>query len=256
MMRSTSLKPDDAIALFVKEILVFEDETNRPTALPFFADGYPGMLFQDTPNGLVVQPHNKQMPLLFLYGQTLHPIELQLQGRYQLIVFQLYPFILKSFFDVSAIDVNDNCHDLKVLEQTVPLIGKLQQTQNLQTRIELLGGLLLELFNQKQQELDLPIKKAIQLIIDHNGLLPIGQVCEKTHLAQRTFERRFLAATGLSAKHFSKIIQFQQSLGQLTSNEYGRLTDIVYRNGFADQSHFIRVFKAFTGKTPKDFIKT
>jgi len=51
------------------------------------------------------------------------------------------------------------------------------------------------------------------------------------------------------------IIQFQNSLTQLTIKDYTILTDVVYNNGYADQSHFIRVFKSFTGKTPKNFAK-
>jgi AraC-like DNA-binding protein len=30
---------------------------------------------------------------------------------------------------------------------------------------------------------------------------------------------------------------------------------VVYQNGYADQSHFIRVFKSFTGKTPGQFTR-
>jgi AraC-like DNA-binding protein len=66
-------------------------------------------------------------------------------------------------------------------------------------------------------------------------------------------ERRFLSETGLSPKQFAKIIQFQNSLTQLSVKDYTSLTDVVYQNGFSDQSHFIKVFKAFTGKTPKAF---
>jgi len=58
---------------------------------------------------------------------------------------------------------------------------------------------------------------------------------------------------GVTAKQFAKIIQFQQSLEQITVKDYSKLTDIVYANGFADHSHFIKVFKAFTGKTPLAF---
>ena len=60
-----------------------------------------------------------------------------------------------------------------------------------------------------------------------------------------------VTSTYLAPKHFSKIIQFQVSLNQLQANDYSKLSDIVYDNGFADQSHFIRVIKAYTGKTPK-----
>ena len=75
-----------------------ENDSSKNTTLPFFADGYPGLLFQDTENGLIVHPYDKQMSSLFVYGQTINPVELKIQGKYKLIVFQFYPFILRGFF--------------------------------------------------------------------------------------------------------------------------------------------------------------
>ncbi|MEJ7767379.1 MAG: DUF6597 domain-containing transcriptional factor [Chitinophagaceae bacterium] len=68
------------------------------TRLPFFVDGYPGLMFQQTDNGLHVKPDNKLIPALFLYGQTIRSIPLEIEGAYQIIIFQLYPFVLKSLF--------------------------------------------------------------------------------------------------------------------------------------------------------------
>lgn len=99
------------------------------------------------------------------------------------------------------------------------------------------------------------IREAIVEIMTTKGQKNIQAIADKQNLNLRTFERRFLKETGLSPKQFAKIIQFNASLEQLSIKDYTKLTDIVYENGFADQSHFIRVFKAFTGKTPKNFGK-
>jgi hypothetical protein len=94
-MNYPNIVPDQSIALFVTNILVIEGaEPNQKTILPFFADGYPGLMFQVTENGLFVNPHKKLMPDFFIYGQTIAPIELEMVGTYQLIVFQLYHFVL------------------------------------------------------------------------------------------------------------------------------------------------------------------
>ena len=253
-MNFKTVNPDKSISLFVKNILVFEEtQTNQNTVLPFFADGYPGLMFQDTENGLLVSPHNKQMPLLFLYGQTIKPIELLIDGTYKLIVFQLYPFVLKSFFNVTAKDINDGCYDLQPLENGNKIIQQLTQNSKLEKRIEILSSLLLDIFQTKRGTLDLQIRRAIQTIIDNKGQISIKEICEKVHITERTFERRFVKEVGISAKQFSTIIQFQLSLQQLTIKDFTKLTDIVYSNGYADQSHFIKVFKAFTGKMPKAF---
>jgi AraC-like DNA-binding protein len=253
-MNFKTINPDKSISLFVKNILVYEEtQTDQKTVLPFFADGYPGLMFQETENGLLVSPHNKQMPLLFLYGQTIKPIELLIEGKYKLIVFQLYPFVLKNFFNVTAKDVNDSCYDLQQLENGNNVIQLLSQKSKLENRIEILTALLFDIFKAKRKTLDFQIRQAIQTIIDNKGQITIKEICNSIHITERTFERRFLKEVGISAKQFSTIIQFQLSLQQLTLKDFTKLTDIVYNNGYADQSHFIKVFKAFTGKTPKAF---
>jgi AraC-like DNA-binding protein len=244
--------PDKSISLFVKNIMVFEEaDIKQKTILPFFADGYPGLIFQETSNGLLVRPQNKVMPVMFLYGQTINPIELVMTGSYKLIVFQLYPFVLKSFFNVIPQELNDNCYNLEQLHKNT--IAQIKQIKNHTKRIEIITSFLHSIFQEKQKELDFTISKAIQKIITKKGQLLIGDLCKELHLTERTFERRFINAVGVTAKQFSKIIQFHQSLEQLTVKDFTKLTDIVYANGFADQSHFIKVFKAFTGKTPLAF---
>lgn len=251
-MQSHSIPVDESIALFVKDILVFEETDITPvTSLPFYADGYPGLLFHQTKNGLVVNPHDKDMPLLFLYGQTIKPIELVMEGPYRLIIFQLYPFVLRSFFNINPIEINDNCHDLTDIGKE--LLQKLEEGNKLSSQTDTITSFLFNLFITKKETLDSQIKQAIEAIVNSKGQIVINTLYEKLGITERTFERRFLKEVGLLPKQFSKIIQFQSSFEQLTLKDYCNLSDIVYNNGFADQSHFIRVFKAYTGKTPKHF---
>jgi AraC-like DNA-binding protein len=237
-MNFKTVNPDKSISLFVKNILVFEEtQTNQKTLLPFFADGYPGLMFQETQNGLFVRPHNKEMPLLFLYG----------------IIFQLYPFVLKSFFNVTAKDINDGCYDLEQSENGSSTINQLLQQTKPEKRIDILTAFLFNIFQAKKETLDFQIRQSIQVIIENKGQIPILKICRKINSTERTFERRFLKETGISPKQFSNMIRFQRSLEQITLKDFTKLTDVVYSNGYADQSHFIKVFKAFTGKTPKAF---
>jgi AraC-like DNA-binding protein len=252
-MDFTSLAPDESISLIVKNIMVFDKpEGNDQTVLPFFADGYPGLMYQQTENGLYVKPHNKKMPELFFYGQTIHPIELQIEGPYRLIVFQLYPFVLKSLFKLNAKDLNDDCYDLTRLKSfdVPPLITQLTKAATLQKTIDRIASFLFSAFESSKELFDYKIQQAIEMIIEANGQLPVKALREKIKISERTFERRFITQVGLSPRQFSKIIQFQVSLNQLQTSDYAKLSDIVYDNGFADQSHFIRVIKAYTGKTP------
>jgi len=255
-MNFQNIVPDKSISLFVKNILVFEEtDHNQKTILPFFADGYPGLMFQETEYGLFVNPHKKLMPDFFIYGQTIIPIELEIIGTYKLIVFQLYPFVLKSFFNVNPKNINDNCFDLHQLndEEIEIFIKKVKTDNDFSKKIEYLSVFLFQLFQTKKQTLDFKVKQVIEFILKYKGQETIGKLASELKINERTLERRFLNEVGLSPKQFSKIIQFQHSLEKLILKDSKTLTDIVYENGFADQSHFIKVFKAFTGKTPKSF---
>lgn len=254
-MNFRSIIPDQSIALFVRNIWVYEGDGKTHTSLPFFADGYTGLMFQQSENGLTVNPHNKKMPEIFLYGQTIKPITIEIGGSYQIIIFQFYPFVLKAFWEIIPESINDSCYYLNnTLEKSIEeLTDELILAATIDDKITILSDLLLMYFERRKISLDFSVREAIQDIIDCKGLVSIKGLAEKQKLNIRTFERRFLKETGLPAKQFAKIIQFQSSLEQLTAKDYKKLTDIVYENGFSDQSHFIRVFKAFTGETPKSF---
>ncbi len=113
------------------------------------------------------------MPPLFLYGQTIKPIELHMHGSYRLIVFQLYPFVLKSFFNVKAADINDNCYDLQQSDHISQIIQPLLKNAGFENRIKIISKVLLDIFNNKKAELDFMVRDAIQFILDRNTQVSI-----------------------------------------------------------------------------------
>ncbi len=250
------IPPNDKVALLVKEIMVFENSAAvTKTVLPFYADGLPGLIFHITPDGQWVQPHNKQMPASYLHGLTINPLELHMDGQYKIIAFQLYPFVISGFFNLNPKDINDGCFDLSTLDNWNKIIHQLNESSAVDDQIYLIQEFLYNEFLIKKEKIDVAVREAIHCIFRSDAQLSVQELADKVHLTLRTFQRRFLAEVGVAPKEFIQMIKFQLSLGQLTVKEYNKLTDIVYRNGFADQSHFIRVFKSFTGKTPKHFVK-
>ncbi|NKG29897.1 AraC family transcriptional regulator [Erwinia rhapontici] len=60
--------------------------------------------------------------------------------------------------------------------------------------------------------------------------------------------REFRAATGMTPHAYQLNVRINQARRWLQSGH--EITEITYRLGFADQSHFQRVFKAYAGVTP------
>jgi len=253
-MQNISVNPADPIHLFVRQIWVFEEnDPDAQATLPFFADGHPGLIHQAIGNKLCVQPQNKQMPVTFLYGQTLHPVTLHLTGAYKLIVLQLYPFVLHRLFGLDARALNNDCFDVLTVPSWQQSADRLALHPDTEFALETFGSFLYSLFLDCNQKRDAQVGEALKLILENNARITVSAICNRLHMTERTFERRFAKEVGISPKDFIQITRFQQSLEQLSNKTYDRFTDIVYANGFADQSHFIRVFKAFTGQTPSRF---
>jgi AraC-like DNA-binding protein len=257
-MREVELMPPLNLQPYVNTIMVMEN--SKPAAhtnIPFYADGYPGIMFYTAENGCFLLPKNKKLSELFLYGQTLEPISLDIKGPFKLVVLQLYPFASQYLLDVNPKELNDECYDLFQLQQIniADYSNRLKETKSTDDWVFILSGLVEELIQLHQIPEDNQIQQAIALILKHQGKLPIKTIRDQVFLAERTFERKFSTQVGLSPKQFAKVIQFKCSLQQLTEENYSQLLDISYNSGFSDQSHFIRSFKRYTGKTPSEFLQ-
>jgi AraC-like DNA-binding protein len=248
------IKRDKRIEPFIREILLFEGSMAE-RSLSFYADGYPGIMYAETQNGVFLLPQNKILSDFILYGQTVVPIELQIKGPYKLIVFQLYPFATRLFIGIDPKSINDDCFDLIKLKgvnagETIAML-KSAETEK---QIEVISDFIVNLVKNSSSNPDNRVKLAVSTIINSKGSIPIRSLREQLYITERTFERKFMTEIGVTPKQFAKIVQFSFSLKQLQESDYTTFTNVAYDNGFADQSHFIRTFKKYTGQTPKELL--
>jgi len=243
---------------YVNEIYVLQNVDDKMEVnLPFYADGYPGIVYSESKNRFYLRPQNKQLSDFYLYGQTIEPICLQVKGNYQLIGIRLYPFVVRMLLGVNPMVLNDDCFDLMQLVDidTASTVHELRHTSTLTGKLNILANYFTQLVKIAAVNTDYRIKLALNLIISSNGNISVKQVRDQLFIAERTFERQFSKEVGVTPKQFARIIQFSTSMKQISKEDYATLTEIGHENGFADQSHFIRTFKRFTGKTPKEYQK-
>lgn len=243
---------DNNLELFVKDIFVLE-HPDGPTnsTLLFFADGYPGVAYLRSEKGVLL-PRKKELTAFFLYGQMIAPFELLIAAPYAMIVFQLYPFASKLLFDVDPQKLNDDCYDLSKIKWPAienPL-GALTTHSDLQQQTEIIAKFISKLAREKGIAEYREIQQAIQIVMDHKGIITVHELANRLNITERTLRRKFNHYVGIPPKKFAKIIQFQSTLDQISTGDFSKLTDVVYENGYADQSHFIRNIKKFTGKRP------
>lgn len=235
-------------------ILKSNSRTLAVHSFRIMADGCPGILFQQPEYGLFY--HNgKPLPEFLLFGQSTRSAELSLCGSFRTIGISFYPNALKLLFGLHAEELTNTCLDLTLLSkgQERCLCEQLFALSNTRQQMEVLFAYLFSRIQQQSIRSDKAIDYALSAILQSKGMIELKSVQQQLQLSERSFERRFKEQTGISPKLFCRICCFQASLQQFKNQGYTRLSDIAFEQGYADQSHFIRSFKEFSGLSPKQY---
>jgi|GEM_PF-580912 len=92
---------------------------------------------------------------------------------------------------------------------------------------------------------------AAEIVERRSGRIKVADLAECLGANVRKIERSFLEEIGVSPKRFIRLIRFQNVLTKLKADKsFKNLADLAYACGYADQSHLIREFKAFSHKLP------
>lgn len=120
----------------------------------------------------------------------------------------------------------------------------------LQEIVETFADNILSHGNIKNREI---MKKAVNFISQHyTETLTLDEVAGHVHLNPAYFSTMFKKEVGLSFKEYLNHVRIEESKRLLTNSNFS-IIDIAIAVGFEDQSYFSKVFKKYTGMTPKQF---
>ena len=86
------------------------------------------------------------------------------------------------------------------------------------------------------------------------GRRRVADLCRETGVTERTLERTFRSALGVSPKHFARLTRFLCACDHLAHGDWTTLGEVAHAVGFYDQAHFNADFRAFAGTTPAGFL--
>lgn len=256
-LKLRTMQPHPSISNYVSNIVVLEDDDlNSDILIPLIAKGYPSIVFQTTGLSCIDGKNNVENSLV-LYGQNVKPFQFHASAQLTIIAYFLYPHILRPLFGFGANEITELSIDLSQLQpaRKINLIQQLIDEPSLSSRVLLLNQYVLKLSKLIQTDVDNTILFATKVIQRGNGLISLKNLEKELHITERTFQRLFKLNIGVTPKVFNRIFQFQSAFQQLTNGANFKLSDIAYKNGFADQSHFTRSFKEFTNCSPSDYLK-
>ena len=81
----------------------------------------------------------------------------------------------------------------------------------------------------------------------------VGSVVARSGYSHRHLGALFVDAVGLTPQRFRRVHRFQLALDAHRRDPSLAWTQVAYGAGYADQAHFVREFRAFTGVRPQDY---
>lgn len=131
------------------------------------------------------------------------------------------------------------------------IIANIQSATDNNSRIFFIEIFLQNQLSKKWDTKHNYFSQAIEIIRNADVGISVDQLSRAVCISERQLQRTFKEKMGISPKSYHRIIRFRKAYHFLRSNPNASWVDIVYHFGYADQAHFIRDFKEFSGRTPK-----
>ncbi|HEX6362275.1 MAG TPA: helix-turn-helix domain-containing protein [Albitalea sp.] len=110
-------------------------------------------------------------------------------------------------------------------------------------------------FEGRSDHGDAEIRSAQRWLADHFSVAnPVEEMIKRSRLAERTFKRRFTAATGLAPIAYVQRLRIEDAKRRLERTD-APVDEIGWRVGYEDAAFFRRLFKRTTGMAPGAYRK-
>ena len=183
-------------------------------------------------------------------GTMTRPLIFTTTGPVDLLGVRFRPGGLPGFLALDAAELTDTQADLTHFwAQVANEVWHRLVEATPAERIGLLQELLVVRANGRVQT-DPFIRHSIARIEAAHGELRIGDLEKSTGLSARQLERKFARHLGISPKTFARVVRFKGVAAAAANPDPPDWVTLAGDFGFADQSHLVREFKAFSGLTP------
>lgn len=168
------------------------------------------------------------------------------------IIIEFNPLGAYRLFRLSYTEIKNQIVEMTHLagKSALALQSQLAEMDDVDLKLKLLQDVLIKRLEQAAPD---PIYDyCINRITGSKGLVSVAQLEKETGYSSRWLHRKFSEHLGTGPKNLCEIIRFKQFYeAYSTSCQLQSLKDLIY-DYYYDQSHFLRVFKRFTGFNPTD----
>ena len=197
------------------------------------------------------------VPEAFVCGLMTSNYHLVLEGKIDMVGAVLRPATLYNFFGLKMTNWVNNRSPLEFImgEKAGKLVEQIKLSTTVEQRISVLEDALLSQVAKAKQRASI-IDDIIDWIDERTGSITIDEVVHTFNVSRRYLETRFMEKTGISPKLYARIKKFGLLSNKIAHSQEVDWQDIVYENGYHDQSHLTKEFKKFNGAPPSKYHET
>lgn len=246
-------EPNTPLRPFVECYWVIENNDRTVVQQKIVPDGFPELIFH------YAEPYRiningvweTQSPCL-LAGQIRNHFFLENTGTSGMIGVKLKPTAVTRLFGIQMDQLTDKVLDAEeAIGDCITRLGKsILGNKNHEQKVAVIETFLSSI--EKNEYMGDVVDEAINIMVEHNGMLTISDVLQKLDVGERKLERLFQKYVGISPKFYSRIIRFNY-IFSIVQEQSMSWSELALNAGFYDQSHFIKNFQEFTGEDPTEY---
>lgn len=194
----------------------------------------------------------------YFFGQPMsHRLSLSNRQGIDILGVKLKP---SAIYVLTGVDMHHLVDDIVPVDdiwpktEVIALCETLYACLDVQSMVDTLEQFLLQKLNQREA-----LVKDRRILLTAMGMETLrwntlNDIVEFTCFSERSLERHFKQRMGMSPKTYLRICRFNAVKARLDQSPDCSWQELVFSSGYYDQSHFIKEFKQFSGKTPGQYL--
>jgi AraC-like DNA-binding protein len=223
---------------------------------PITPDGCIELIFNfGSPYQLLSRTPPQQLPPAIIVGFQKETLPISVDGTVRVVAARMFPWGALALLQE---EVRALTGQIKDLDPSWNALARELQDHVTQGRYESawhgLQDYLLQKALAQTYEAKL-VESAAKLLFHTKGQCRVEELADYCHTSVRQLQRHFDQTIGVSPKFYARTIRFARAQQRLMLQADSDLTELAYDCGYFDQAHFIKDFRAFTGRTPSQYAK-
>jgi AraC-like DNA-binding protein len=252
------ISPSPAVESAVEGFYIFSRDPKDHTHL-IFNDGFPVLVFLQSREATVaVRTENNAIEIKGAWASagSIKNVYVDFNtDTHQIFIVRFYPGVFYQLFGLNAqyFRYNPVTPFDYIAKNNNFSIGKFFEHTSIEEKVAFVETYVQHSFT----DADAPeiLHKSLAYIHNIKGNSTVRNVTNDAGVNYKWLERSFMKNIGLLPKEYIQLQRFMHAYLELVESEDVDLMRIAISNGYYDTNHFLKDFKAYTGKTPLAYLK-